>query len=348
MSNEPLLAITMGDPAGIGPEIVVRALAREDIQRLCRPVVIGDARLLEVACDITGVGLKVNRLRSVDNSQLNKDAINVVDLHNVDCEGLVVGQVSKMCGKAALEYILTSIDLARRHLVEAVVTGPIHKEAIALAGCPHPGHTEIFATSTGTRDYAMMLIVGELRVSHVTTHIPLAQVASHIRKERVLRVIELTHEAMLSLGIANPRIAVAALNPHASDGGLFGEEEAKEIEPAVECARSNNIRADGPIPPDTVFVKHASHEYDAVVAMYHDQGHIPLKLVGFRWDNEIGDFQSVSGVNVTLGLPIIRTSVDHGVAFDKAGTGCARAESLCEAIELAVTMCSRGPRANLV
>ncbi len=335
---KPLIGITMGDPAGIGPEIAAKALSRKDIYNECRPLVIGDAKVMEEACRIAKVDLKVNPVKRVNQGRYTWGILDVYDLENVDIEKLVYKKVSKMAGKASLDYIYKAIDLAVKKKIDATVTGPIHKEAINLAGCPYAGHTEIFAACTGTRDYAMMLVEGDFRVVHVTTHIALRDVSSRIKKERVLKVIKLAHSAMRDLGIENPKILVPGLNPHASDGGLFGDEEEREIAPAIKEAKKEGIDVEGPVSPDTAFVKLKSKQYDVALAMYHDQGHIPLKLLGFEWDAKSGQWKSISGVNVTLGLPIIRTSVDHGVAFEIAGEGKANPESLVQAIKLSVKL----------
>lgn len=339
MKNElPLIGITMGDPTGIGPEIAAKALAEEKIYGICRPFVVGDAGVMEEACRIARGGQKVNPIKEVREGVYNYGTIDVFDLRNVDREKLVYKKVSRMGGKASLDYINTVIDLALEGKIDATVTGPIHKEAINLAGSPHAGHTEIYAERTGTKDYAMMLVEGDFRVVHVTTHIALRDVPQYIRKERILQVIRLAHRAMEDLGIQNPKIVVPGFNPHASDGSLFGDEEEKEIRPAVEQARKKGINVEGPVPPDTAFIKLRSGQYHVALAMYHDQGHIPLKLLGFSWNAKTGQWKSISGVNVTLGLPIIRTSVDHGVAYGKAGEGRASPDSLIQAITLATKL----------
>jgi 4-hydroxythreonine-4-phosphate dehydrogenase len=236
-----------------------------------------------------------------------------------------------------------AVELALAHQVEAVVTAPLSKEALHLAGYRYAGHTEILAELTGAENPTMLLVAGRMRVAHVSTHVSLREACDRVKRERVCQVIRLLHAACLRLGVTNPRIAVAGLNPHAGEAGLFGWEEEREIAPAVEEARRGGIEVDGPLPPDTVFAKAYGGMYDAVVAMYHDQGHIPVKLIGFRYDRRREQWRSVSGVNVTLGLPIVRTSVDHGTAFDLAGTGMASEESLVDAIRLAVNLC-REPR----
>jgi len=228
--------------------------------------------------------------------------------------------------------------LAMEGKINGTVTAPIHKEALNLAGISYAGHTEIYASFTGTKDYAMMLVEGDFRVIHVSTHVSLRQAIEQVKTERVLAVIRLAWDMLRRIGIVNPRIAVAGLNPHASDGGLFGDEEQREIAPAVAEARSLGMQVYGPLPPDTCFSITLGGQFDVAVAMYHDQGHIPVKVKGFRWDNKQNKWTSVSGINITLGLPIIRTSVDHGVAFGKAGKGTASEDSMVAAIELAARL----------
>jgi 4-hydroxythreonine-4-phosphate dehydrogenase len=261
--------------------------------------------------------------------------IDVFDLKNVDMAKLQHGKVSAMAGNAAFEAVKKVIDLAMMNDVDATVTGPLNKESLNLAGHHFTGHTEIYAHYTNTKDYTMMLAEGPLRVVHVTTHVSLRQACDLCKKERVLAVIKLAWDAMKSFGIENPRIGVAGLNPHASDGGLFGWEEEKEIVPAIAEAKKLGMEVEGPVPADTLFSKARGGWYDIVVAMYHDQGHIPLKVVGFTWNEKEKKWNSVSGINVTLGLPIIRASVDHGTAFGKAGKGTANPESLIIAMEYA-------------
>ena len=238
-----------------------------------------------------------------------------------------------MAGNAAFEAVKKVIHFAMEKKIDATVTGPINKEAIHAAGHFFSGHTEIYAHYTGTKKYAMMLIEGNLRVVHVTTHVSMRQACDLIKKDRVMDVIQLADNACRKLGILNPKIGVAGLNPHASDGGLFGREEEKEITPAIREAKRNGIDVDGPISGDTLFSKARGGQYDIVIAMYHDQGHIPLKLLGFNWNEQLKKWDSVKGTNITLGLPIVRVSVDHGTAFDQAGNGTANEESLLNAIE---------------
>ena len=334
----PLIGVTMGDPAGIGPEIATKALHRQEIYQICSPFVVGDANLMREACKIARVDVKVHPIADVREGTYSYGTIDVYDLGNVDVGRLIHKKVSTMGGKASLEYIYKVVDLAMAKQIDATVTGPIHKVAIAMAGSSYAGHTELYAHLTEAKDYAMMLVDGKFRVVHVTIHRALRDVPHLIRKDRVLKVIKLARQAMKDFNIKSPRIIVPGLNPHASDGGLFGDEEEKEIAPAVQEARREGIDVEGPVPPDTAFVKLKSGQYDVSLAMYHDQGHIPLKLLGFEWDKGSSQWKSISGVNVTLGLPIIRTSVDHGVAYDIAGEGKARPDSLIQAITLAAQL----------
>lgn len=343
-NKRPLLGITMGDPAGIGPEIAVKALAEEQIYDICRPLVIGDYGTMKDASErITSLNLKLHRLEeeSLSAGRFEPGTIDLLDLDNVDLSKLVHGKVSAMCGRAAYEYIAKAIKLALAGTIDGTVTGPIHKAALNRAGIRYAGHTEIYAALTDTADYTMMLLEGDFRVIHVSTHVSLREACNNVKKERVLAVIKLAQDALVRMGIEHPRIGVSGLNPHAGDEGLFGSEEREQILPAVEAARSLGINAEGPIPPDSCFAKAKGGQYDIAVAMYHDQGHIPLKLVGFVWDQAGGKWDKVSGINVTLGLPIIRTSVDHGVAFGKAGKGTALADSLLNAITMAVQLAGR-------
>lgn len=251
-------------------------------------------------------------------------------------ELITYGQISPTCGRIAGEAIKYAIELALAGEIDAVVTAPIHKEAFNLGGWKYAGHTEMFADLTNTRDYAMMLVHNNLRVIHVTTHVSLRNALDLITKERVFKTIQVAHNACKQLGIENPRIAVAALNPHGGEGGTFGKEEQEILVPAINEARENRMQVSEPIPADVVFAKNLGGAYDCVVAMYHDQGHIPLKTVGFEYkDNAWG---KVDGVNITFGLPIIRTSPDHGVAFGKAGKGTADPTSMISAIKLAIKL----------
>jgi 4-hydroxythreonine-4-phosphate dehydrogenase len=344
-----LLGITAGDPAGIGAELIVKALARRGplnpqnagLYRGYAPLVIGERLVLEDAIRICGSSLK---LRCVDNPEEAAGEYGTIDLLDMKLpaagpgKGWEYGAVSAVCGEAAFRYVERAVALAMEGRIAGIVTGPISKEGINLAGHRYAGHTEILADLTGTRDFAMLLALDRLRVVHVTTHVALREAAALISVPRVLAVIRLAAEGMRLLGLAEPRVAVAGFNPHASENGLFGDEEARAIIPAVARARAEGINAEGPLPPDTVFVKALGGAYDVVVAMYHDQGHIPLKLAGFKLDGETGLFTQMSGINCTLGLPIIRTSVDHGTAYDRAGKNSSNEQSMAEAIEAALVM----------
>lgn len=329
----------MGDPAGIGPEITVKALSKKEIYDICVPVVIGDVRALESVGSYTGLHVKVNRIASPDNCGGVFGEIDCIDPHVIRGK-YEMGKVSAICGEAAFSYITNAISLAMDDQIAAVVTGPINKEALNLAGHHFAGHTEIFAHYTEAKpgSFAMMLASGGLRVVHATTHVSMRKACELITKDRILDTIRLARNAADMMGIETPTIGVAGLNAHASENGMFGNEEKDAIIPAIEHARGEGIDAQGPIPPDTVFVRALGGEFDIVVAMYHDQGHIPLKLHGFRMDPETGRFTAVSGINTTIGLPIIRTSVDHGTAFDRAGKNVANEESMSDAIKMAVQM----------
>ena len=323
-NGKPIIAITMGDPSGIGPEIIAKALQDERTYDTCRSVVVGDARVMAMAAKLCSDKIRVNPIKSPQQACFERGVIDVLDLENVDTQVLQRGKIDKNSGRAAVEYVKQAIRLALRGEVNAIVTAPLNKEAMNLAGFTYPGHTEILAEATASKSYAMMLLAGPLRVVHVTTHTALRRACDLIKRERVAMTIRLTDRALKELGIARPRIAVSGLNPHAGEGGLFGSEETNEIGPAIQECTKEGILAEGPLPPDTVFLRGKRAEFDAVVAMYHDQGHIPVKLLGFE-----------EGVNVTIGLPIIRTSVDHGTAFDIAWKGIADPRSLLEAVRVA-------------
>jgi len=334
----PKICITMGDPSGIGAEIAVKALANPQVYEKCIPLVIGDIDPLADMLQFAGMPLRLNQIDKPEEALGIFGVIDVIPmgiLKKGDWEYKKIGAIQ---GKAAFVYIEHGIKLALERRVAAVVTGPISKESLNLAGYHYAGHTEIFTDLTATERSAMLLCSKTLRVIHVTTHVSMRNACDLIKKERVLAVIRLAYLAMRHLGISSPRIAVAGLNAHCSENGLFGNEEEQEISPAINEARAEGINVDGPIPPDTVFVKAQSGAYDVVVAMYHDQGHIPLKLSGFKLDPVTNRYTEMSGVNCTIGLPIIRTSVDHGTAFGKAGEGRANEESMLDAIDAAVTM----------
>jgi len=334
----PIFAITMGDPAGVGPEIIVKALSHEEIYEMCMPVVIGDFEALSDAVRFCGSNLVLNEISDVGQAMGKHGVIDLINLRLLSKNSWKYKKVSKLCGKASFEYVRRGIDLAMNNTVHGVITGPICKESINKAGFHYNGHTEIFSELTGTKDCGMLLMSGNLRAIHVTTHVPLRKACDLITCDRVYSTIKLAGLAAAAIGIENPRVAVAGFNPHSGEEGLFGDEEITAIIPAIKKATLDGINAIGPIPPDTVFVKALSGMYDIVVAMYHDQGHIPVKLFGFKLAAEDSPFLSVSGVNCTIGLPIIRVSVDHGTAFDIAGEGCANEGSMLDAIETGVTM----------
>ncbi len=336
--KRPLIGISVGDPAGIGPEITAKALALPEIYDACRPLAVCDLRVMDAAIRFSRLALKSRGVAAPSEGRYEHGTIDVLDMKNVDMAKLEYKKVAAMTGKASYEYIEKVIRLAMAGEIDATVTGPIHKEAIAAAGCKYPGHTEIYGALTGTRDYTMMLADGNFRVVHVSTHVSLSEAIARVKKPRVLKVIELAYDALRKLGIERPRIAVAGLNPHAGEGGMFGREEIEHIQPAIDEARAKGIGVEGPIPPDTVFSKMKGGQYDMVVCMYHDQGHIPTKLVGFNYDRATNAWTAMSGVNVTLGLPIVRASVDHGVAFGKAGEGRANPESMVQAIHMAIKL----------
>lgn len=328
----------MGDPAGIGPEIIVKALNNPAIYECCKPLVFADAAVLQKAADICKSALRINRVKDIEKSLFEYGTIDVYDLDNVDQSLLEYGKVSPMAGNAAFESILKVIELALAKKIDATVTAPINKESLNLAGHHFSGHTEIYAHYTNTEKFAMLLADDSLRVIHATTHVPLRKACDLITKERVFDVIKLLDDACKQFGISDPKIGVAGLNPHAGDGGLFGTEDEEQIAPAVRQAVAEGYKVEGPVPPDTLFSKAIQGKYDGCVAMYHDQGHIPFKLVGFKWNNETQSMDSVKGVNITLGLPIIRTSVDHGTAFEIAGKGIASEDAMTIAIEYAIKM----------
>jgi 4-hydroxythreonine-4-phosphate dehydrogenase len=341
--NKPVLGITMGDPSGCGPEISIKALGREALYDSCRPVVVGDAGVLKKAAReaVKRQDLVIHPVSSVKECTFTYGTIDVLDLANVDTEKLKIGKVDAMSGRAAFAAVKKVIELALGGDVDATITNPLNKEALNLAGYHYSGHTEIYAELTKTKDYSMMLADEDLRVVHVSTHVSLREACDRVKKDRVLKVIELAHTTCKSLGIAEPRIAVAGLNPHAGENGMFGREEIEEISPAIKAAKEKGINAEGPIPPDTVFSKAHGGMYDIVVCMYHDQGHIPLKVLGFQYDKASARWKSVNGVNITLGLPIIRSSVDHGTAFGHAWQGSANESSLVNAIEYGIKLAGK-------
>ena len=325
--KKPILGITMGDAAGIGSEITVKALSDPKLYEKAIPVVFGDAYQLERAAKIIGASVKVHTITDPKEANPGPEQIEVISLDNIPHD-IEFGKINASCGKGAYEFIAKAVEFVKAGKIHAIVTAPLNKEALHLGGCPHPGHTEILANLTGTKDYSMMLVVDKLRVIHVSTHVSLRKACDLVKKDRVLKVIHLADDTLKLMGFEKPRIAVSGLNPHCGEGGMFGTEDAEEIVPAVKTAQEEGINVVGPIAPDTVFHRAANKgEFDIVVVMYHDQGHIPLKVLGFS-----------TGVNVTVGLPCIRTSVDHGTAFEIAGKGIADPESMTAALNLSAQM----------
>jgi 4-hydroxythreonine-4-phosphate dehydrogenase len=317
----------MGDPAGVGPEVILKAAKSPRTHAVARLLVVGDAAWLTALSQKMELGVAVRAVSSVAEAQFAPGVLDVLDLKNAPVDRIQLGTVGPLGGKAAVEAVQLAGNLALQGLVDAIATAPLNKEAMHMAGYKYPGHTELLAEMTGTEDYSMLLVTPTLRCFFVTVHVSLRKAIDMITEDRVRRIVGVAHSTMQRFGFANPRIAVAGLNPHAGENGMFGDEEIKAIIPAVAACREAGIDATGPWPPDTVFARAMAGHYDAVVSMYHDQGHIPIKLAGFS-----------DGVNVTAGLPIIRTSVDHGTAFDIAGKGIADEGSMVEAITLAARL----------
>jgi 4-hydroxythreonine-4-phosphate dehydrogenase len=322
-----VIAVTMGDPAGVGPEVVVRALSSRQVAEFCLPVVIGDSRRLSKAAAISGLKTPIVTVDVPRRVDAPASAVQCVDVGQLPAD-LPFGQLSAVAGEAAFRYIERAVALARDGYADAICTAPINKEALHAAGHRYPGHTEILAALTGTAEVSMMLTAPGLRVIHCTTHIGLIDAIARIDAGLVTRTIRRGHETLVMAGLPSPRIAVCGINPHAGENGLFGRgEEERVIAPGVAAARAAGIDAVGPLPADTLFYRAIRGDFDLVVAMYHDQGHCPVKVLGLE-----------HGVNITVGLPVIRTSVDHGTAFDIAGTGRADERSLVEALRQAAEL----------
>jgi 4-phospho-D-threonate 3-dehydrogenase / 4-phospho-D-erythronate 3-dehydrogenase len=325
--HKPIIGITMGDGAGVGPEIIMKALADESVYTECLPIVIGDAKIMERAGRIVHSALQVRAILSLSEAAYQFGTVDCLDLNLLPAD-LPFGQVSAKAGNAAFMYLKKAIELANEGLIDAICTAPLNKEALHKGGHMYPGHTEILAELTNTKDYSMMLSAPKLKVIHVTTHVGILDAVKMIEPERVYHVIRLAHETLQKAGYAMPKIAVCGINPHAGENGLFGYgEEEEKIIPAVERAQKEGIQVFGPLPADTLFFRTTRGDFDIVVAMYHDQGHGPVKVLGLE-----------AGVNITVGLPIIRTSVDHGTAFDIAGKGIADEQSLKEALRQALEL----------
>jgi 4-hydroxythreonine-4-phosphate dehydrogenase len=328
-TQKPILAVTLGDPAGTGPELIVKALADPAVHAVCRPLVVGDAGVLRAAVAIVGAATEVRAVARAAEADavLAAGAIPVLDLANVALPQLVRGQPAALAGEAAHGSIVRAVELTLAGETQAVVTSAINKAALHLAGHRFDGHTELLAALCGRPKVTMMLVAGKLRVCHVSTHVSLREAIERVQPPRILSVARLARAGLRELGIADPHIALAGLNPHAGEGGLFGDEEIRRIGPAAELARAEGLRVSGPYAGDTVFYRTLQGEFDAAIAMYHDQGHVAAKMLGI-WQ----------GVNVTLGLPIVRTSVEHGTDFANAGTGRGDPRSLVAALHLAATM----------
>lgn len=351
--SKPILGITMGDPFGNGPEITVKALADKTVYDRCRPLVVGDAAAMEYAVKaagkVSGIDMKVRSIQAVSEAKYEYGVIDVYDMGIVkasdipgdpaDPKPFGLGATA-LGGEAAFQYVKKVIELAMNGEVDATVTNALSKEAINMAGHHYSGHTEIYADYTHTSKYTMMLAHENLRVVHVSTHVSLREACDRVKKDRVLDVIRIANEGCKAIGIKEPKIAVAGLNPHCGENGMFGREEIEEIQPAIDAAMAEgiNIVEKKPTPPDTVFSKALGGWYDIVVVMYHDQGHIPLKVKGFVYNKAEGHWDAVAGVNVTLGLPIIRASVDHGTGFGHAGDGRANELSLVNAMDYGIRM----------
>ncbi len=327
MDSRPRIAITMGDAAGVGPEIIMKSLAHAELYDSIRPVVIGDAQRLRAAGKLVGSTLAVHSIDAIEQARYERGTVDCIDLHLIP-EDLPWGELSAVAGNGAFEYVKAATELAVRGDIEAICTAPLNKEALHAAGHKYPGHTELLAKLTGTPEVSMMLTAPGLRVIHVTAHIGLLDAVAKIEPGLVERTIARGHAVLLKAGIVNPRIAVCGINPHAGENGLFGRgEEEEKLIPAVQACRAKGWLVDGPLPADTLFYRATRGDFDMVVAMYHDQGHGPVKVLGLE-----------AGVNITVGLPVIRTSVDHGTAFDIAGTGKADERSLLEALRQAAEL----------
>ena len=353
MEQKPILGITMGDPFGNGPEITVKALADKTVYDRCRPLVVGDLSSMEYAVKavkaVSGIDMRVRPIHAVEEANFEYGVIDVYDLGIVKTEDIPGDPehpqpfrlgATALGGEAAFRYVVKVIDLAMKGEVDATVTNALSKEAINMAGHHYSGHTEIYAEYTGTSKYTMMLAHEDLRVVHVSTHVSLREACDRVKKDRVLDVIRIANAGCKAIGIKEPKLAVAGLNPHCGENGMFGTEEIEEIQPAIDAAMAEGIiiPEKKPTPPDTVFSKALGGWYDIVVVMYHDQGHIPLKVEGFVYNKAEGHWDAVAGVNVTLGVPIIRANVDHGTGFGHAGDGHANELSLVNAMDYGIRM----------
>lgn len=329
MRDRPIIALTLGDPSGIGPEVMAKALAHSDVLASCHPLIIGNVQILNKTIKDLGLTLDVTQVSSA--AEAPENAVSILDSGNLNAEDIVPGRISAAAGKASVEWILQAGELALSGQVQAIATAPIHKEAARAAGYQDIGHMELLQSLTGAKEVATMLTAGNLRVVHLTTHRTLARAIEYVTKDHILAKLELTHRSFQEWGFPTPRIAVAALNPHGGDGGLLGREEIDEIVPAVEEARSQGMEVTGPVPADSVFPQAIAGRYDAILVLYHDQGHIPIKVKDFA-----------GSVSINLGFSFVRTSVDHGTAFDIAGKGVADETGMMEAIRAAAFIASTG------
>lgn len=332
----PVIAVTMGDAAGIGPEIIVKVLRSNYIHEICQPLVIGEASVMQKAINLIDKTMTLNRVHIVNEVEASPNTINILDLHNLELNEVLMGQVCSACGRAAMEFISQATELVLEGNVKAMVTTPINKKATKQACYGDIGHLEFLAHLTGTKEYATMLVSGPLRVVHLTTHYSLREACNMVTHQNILGKLKLIQQSFSTWGVSSTKIAVAALNPHGGEEGLFGCEEIKEIMPAIADAKSLGIEVSGPFPADSVFNRAIKGEFDVVLALYHDQGHIPIKVYNVE-----------KSISIALGLPFIRTSVDHGTAFDIAGKGIADSRSLEEAIKVAVTLIKKGKLPDL-
>ncbi|WP_096437512.1 4-hydroxythreonine-4-phosphate dehydrogenase PdxA [Alteribacter populi] len=323
MTKTPVIAIPMGDPAGIGPEITVGALAKADVYNAGKPVVIGNTAIMEKAARIIGADVAINEISSIDEAQYQYGTIDVLSLNNVDLDSFTFGEVQAQCGQAAFEYIEKAVSLANEGLADVIATTPINKESLKAADVPHIGHTEMLAAMTDTEDPLTMFEVKNMRIFFLTRHLSLKDAIDQMTKERVLDYLKRCDAALQRLGVSSRKFAVAGLNPHSGENGLFGMEEVDEIRPGIDLAVEAGIDAVGPVPADSVFHQALQGKYDAVLSLYHDQGHIAAKMTDFE-----------KTISITNGLPFLRTSVDHGTAFDIAGKGIASSVSMEECIKL--------------
>lgn len=331
-----VIGITMGDPAGIGPEIILKYYLENNNGNLI--VVIGHYLTFENISKRLGYNVKFNVLNEFLLNKFKYDSLNIIEIGNDINEVAELGRISKIAGELSFRSIKKAIELALENKISAVVTAPINKRCLNVSGYNFSGHTEIFAHYTGAKKYCMLLASEKLKVAHVTTHVSLSDAINKINEERVFDVIIMLYEALKKFGVNNPKIGVAGLNPHAGEDGLFGNEDQNKILPAVQKAKSQNIDVEGPLPADALFPLAVGGKYDGCVAMYHDQGHIPFKLLDFKWNDQMKRMMGMEGVNITLGLPIIRTSVDHGTAYEIVGNGIANPNALKKAIDYALIL----------